>query len=65
MSGFTIIEADSMEAVRLIAKACPFLVIGGSLKVSGLIQMPGQKQTYQSHILGPPKAPLVRMKPDV
>jgi hypothetical protein len=43
MSGFTIIEADSMEAALLIAKACPFLDIGGSLEVSELIEMPGQK----------------------
>ncbi len=41
MSGYTIIEADSMEAALLIAKACPFLDIGGSLEVSELIQMPG------------------------
>ena len=43
MSGFTIIEADSMEAALLIAEACPFLDIGGSLEVSELIQMPDQK----------------------
>jgi hypothetical protein len=43
MSGFTIIEADSMEAALLIAKACPFLDVGGSLEVSELIQMPGSK----------------------
>jgi hypothetical protein len=43
MSGYTIIEADSMEAALEIAKACPFLDIGGSLEVSELIQMPGQK----------------------
>ena len=43
MSGYTIIEADSMEAALSIAKACPFLDIGGSLEVSELIQMPGQK----------------------
>ena len=42
MSGFTIIEADSMEAALLIAKACPFLDIGGSLEVSELLEMPGQ-----------------------
>jgi hypothetical protein len=42
MSGYTIIEADSMEAALEIAKACPFLDIGGSLEVSELIQMPGQ-----------------------
>ena len=41
MSGFTIIEADSLRAALLIAKACPFLDIGGSLEVSELIEMPG------------------------
>ena len=41
MSGYTIIESDSMEAAMEIAKACPFLEIGGSLEVSELIQMPG------------------------
>jgi len=40
MSGFTIIEVDSMEAALSIAKSCPFLEIGGSLEVSELIQMP-------------------------
>jgi hypothetical protein len=43
MSGFTIIEAASMESALLMAKGCPFLDIGGSLEVSELIQMPGQK----------------------
>ena len=41
MSGYTIIEADSMEMALKIAKACPFLDIGGSLEVSELMQMPG------------------------
>lgn len=41
MSGYTIIESDSMEAALAIAKACPFLDTGGSLEVSELIQMPG------------------------
>jgi len=41
MSGFTIIEVDSMEAALSIAKACPFLNVGGSLEVSELMQMPG------------------------
>ena len=40
MSGYTIIEADSMKTALEIAKACPFLDIGGSLEVSELIQMP-------------------------
>ncbi len=43
MSGYTIIEADSMEAALSIAKGCPFLDIGGSLEVSELIEMPSQK----------------------
>ena len=43
MSGYTIIEADSMEAALESAKSCPFLDIRGSLEVSELIQMPGQK----------------------
>tara|TARA_B100000795_G_scaffold237267_1_gene197784 strand:- start:790 stop:1107 length:318 start_codon:yes stop_codon:yes gene_type:complete len=40
MSGFTIIEADSIEAAVEITKACPFLDIGGSLEVSELVRMP-------------------------
>jgi hypothetical protein len=39
MSGYTIIEADSMEAALELAKACPFLEIGGALEVSELLQM--------------------------
>lgn len=39
MSGFTIIEADSVDAALDMAKACPFLEIGGSLEVSELVQM--------------------------
>jgi hypothetical protein len=41
MSGFTIIEADSMESALQTAKACPFLDVGGSLEVSELIKMSG------------------------
>jgi hypothetical protein len=40
MSGYTIIEAESMEVALSIAKSCPFLDIGGSLEVSELVQMP-------------------------
>ena len=43
MSGFTIIESDSMDTALSTAKACPFLDIGGSLEVSELMQMPSQK----------------------
>ena len=41
MSGYTIIEADSMEKALEIAKACPFLDINGTLEVSELVKMPG------------------------
>lgn len=43
MSGFTIINAASMDAALSIAKSCPFLEIGGSMEVSELMQIPGQK----------------------
>ena len=39
MSGFTIIEAGSMEAALAIAKDCPFLNLGGTLEVSELVKM--------------------------
>ncbi|MGL1934030.1 MAG: YciI family protein [Fibrobacterales bacterium] len=41
MSGFTIIEAESMDAALTIAQACPFLETNGTLEVSELMQMPG------------------------
>ncbi len=40
MSGFTIIEAESIEAAVVVTKSCPFLDIGGSLEVSELVHMP-------------------------
>ena len=40
MSGYTVIEAQSMDAALEAAKACPFLDINGTLEVSELIQMP-------------------------
>ena len=39
ISGFSIIKADSMEAALSIARACPFLDIGGRLEVSELMEM--------------------------
>ncbi len=39
MSGYTVIEVDSMESALEYAKACPFLDIGGSLEVSELVEM--------------------------
>ncbi|MCG8426682.1 MAG: YciI family protein [Chromatiales bacterium] len=41
MSGYTIIEAESMDEALAIAKACPFLDINGSLEVSELVNMSG------------------------
>jgi len=43
MSGFSIIEAESMDAALSMAKGCPFLDIGGSLEVSELVKMPVNK----------------------
>ena len=41
MSGYTVVSVDSIDDAISIAKACPFLDIGGSLEVSELKQMPG------------------------
>ena len=43
MSGFSIVEADSMEVAQEIGRTCPFLAMNGRLEVSELIQMPTQK----------------------
>ncbi len=40
MSGYTVIEAASIDAALECAKSCPFLDIGGTLEVSELIPMP-------------------------
>lgn len=42
MSGFSIIKADTMQDALSIARACPFLEIGGSLEVSEMMEMPVQ-----------------------
>lgn len=39
MSGFTIIQADTFEAALKIAKACPYLTIGGTLELSEIVNM--------------------------
>ncbi len=41
MSGFTIVEADSLQAALEMARTCPFLEVGGSIEVSEMIQMAG------------------------
>ena len=40
MSGYTIVEAESMDAALALAQTCPFLEIGGTLEVSELMPMP-------------------------
>lgn len=40
MSGYTIVEAESIDAALTMAKACPFLEIGGRLEVSERVDMP-------------------------
>ncbi|MCJ8269088.1 MAG: YciI family protein [Psychrosphaera sp.] len=41
MSGYTIIDVETIEQAIEAAKGCPFLDVGGSLEVSQLMQMPG------------------------
>ncbi len=40
MSGYTIIEAESIDAAIAMAQDCPFLEIGGTLEVSERVDMP-------------------------
>ncbi len=42
MSGFTVIETDSIDTAISAAKKCPFLDTGGTLEVSELMKMPEQ-----------------------
>ncbi len=39
MSGFTVLQANSLEAVVEMGRTCPFLEIGGTLEISELMQM--------------------------
>jgi len=39
--GFTVVEAESLDAAIAMAQACPYLEIGGSLEVAEMMQMPG------------------------
>jgi len=39
LSGYTLLEADTIEEAIEIAKECPFLNVGGSLDVAQLVQM--------------------------
>lgn len=40
MSGYTIIEAESIDAAIALARDCPFLELGGTLEVSECVDMP-------------------------
>lgn len=40
MSGYTIVEAESMDAALEMAQSCPFLDINGTLEVSEMVKMP-------------------------
>jgi len=39
MSGFSMVNADSMDAALEMAKACPFLETGGTLEVAEVMEM--------------------------
>jgi len=39
MSGFSILEADTIEEAVKMCQNCPFLNIGGTLEVSELVEM--------------------------
>ncbi len=41
MSGYTIVETETIEEAVALAQDCPFLDLGGTLEVSELIRMPG------------------------
>ena len=41
MTGYTIIEADSIDSAVKTAKDCPFLEVNGTIEVSEMVQMPG------------------------
>lgn len=48
MSGFTILEADTIEEAVKMAEACPFKNIGGTLEISELVDMnmPGSETQH-------------------
>ncbi len=40
MLGFSIVSADGMDAALEMAKECPHVVIGGTLEVAEMMEMP-------------------------
>jgi len=41
MSGFTVLQADSMQDAIKMGRSCPFLEIGGTLEVSEMMRLDG------------------------
>lgn len=39
LSGFSVVKADTMEAVIEMAKACPFVETGGTIEVAEMMEM--------------------------
>lgn len=39
VSGFSIVKADDFDSALDIAKACPYLEIGGTLRIAELMEM--------------------------
>jgi hypothetical protein len=48
MSGFSIIQLNSMKEAIAAAKICPFLEINGTLEVSEMIEMAGDLDSENS-----------------
>lgn len=45
MSGYTVLEANSMDDALAMAKGCPFLGINGTLELSEMVDMPDMRQS--------------------
>jgi len=41
MSGFSVVKADTLDAALEMAKSCPYVDAGGTLRVAELIEMGG------------------------
>lgn len=49
MSGFTVIQAESIQDAIKMARTCPFLEIGGTLEVSELVHINSPDPDPTSH----------------
>lgn len=43
MTGFSVVKADSLDAALEMAKSCPYVEVGGTLKVAQLMEMGAAK----------------------